>query len=479
MDHNDDTPIHFPRVTGYRVAEGRRAVVVQAPTKPRHPLLMRIDEAVDEIAHRAQWLSGTSWRVIGGIATATAVACAAVVVSFGGHGEDARAATAASEISVQSIASAYPTGRDRILVGPDGSLRTALFRAAVAPGDVDRIVAETTQAGMGERIPAGRAIDLVFAGRTADDAYRAVQAVSFSPRMDLSITMARVDGQLVGRAVPVAVDHTPLRVYGTFGPDARASLVGAGLTAEDADEYLTVLAGHVDVRTLVQGDRFDAIVEQDVSAAGERRLGGLMYAGLYQSNGIDLKLSQWTLKGRLRWYDAEEAAQSHDNVQRPVPGVVSSNYGSRFHPILGYTRMHKGLDFKAGYGTPILAVQTGWVRSAGWNSGGYGNQVELTHGAGLATTYSHMSQVVARQGTLVKQGDVIGYVGATGLATGPHLHYELHQNGYAIDPTTVKFTVGPQLRGTDLAGYQARLNALLAVPVGHGAFRPTVLASRN
>lgn len=474
-----DTPIHFPRVTGYRVADGRRALVAQ-PSKPvRHPLLKRIDAVVDDVAHRAQWLGGTSWRVIGGIATCTLAICAGVVVSFGGSAQDARAADGLTGMDAATISSTYPTGRDRILVGPDGSLRAALFRAAVAPGDIDRIIAETTQAGMGEKVAAGRPIDLVFAGRTADDAYRALQAVSFSPRMDISISLGRVDGQLIGRAVTVPIDHTPLRVYGTFGADARASLIGAGLTSPAADEYLRVLAGHVDVRTLVQGDRFDAVVEQDVAPSGEKHLGGLMYAGLYQGNGIDLQLSQWTLNGKLRWYDAEEATQSHDNVQRPVPGVVSSNYGSRFHPILGYTRMHKGLDFKAGYGTPILAVQTGWVRAAGWNSGGYGNQVELTHGAGLATTYSHMSQVVARQGTLVRQGDVIGYVGATGLATGPHLHYELHQNGYAIDPSSVRFTVGPQLRGVDLAGYQARLNALLAVPVGHGSFQATRLASRG
>lgn len=478
MTHADETPVHFPRVTGYRVAAGRREIVPVAVAGPRSPFMRRLDGIVDDLAQRAQWLGGTSWKVLGGIATGTVALCAGVVIAFGGRGESANAAVSAT-MAANTISAAYPTGRDRILIGPDGSLRNALFKAAVAPGDIDRIVAETTQAGMGERVSPGRPVDLVFAGRTADDAYRSLQAVSFSPRIDIAVTLSRVDGQLVGGATQVAVDRTPLRLYGSFGPDVRRSLIAAGAPAAAADEYLTILAGHVDVRTIVQGDRFDLVMEQEAAASGERHVGNVMYAGLYQANGIDLKLSQWTLKGRLRWYDAEEAAQSHDNIQRPVPGVVSSNYGSRFHPILGYTRMHKGLDFKAGYGTPILAVQTGWVRTAGRGSSGYGNQVVLTHGAGLSTTYSHMSQVVARTGTLVQQGDVIGYVGATGLATGPHLHYELHQNGVAIDPTTVKFTVGPQLRGADLAGYQARLNALLAVPVGHNGFAPVRMASRN
>jgi len=478
MDTVGQTQIEFPRVTGYRVAEGRRVAAsfedhstktIARRTAPRRTL----DKAARRASDRLQVLSETSWRVIGGIMTGTVALCAGVVVAFGSGGQKASATVVHPGSSY--ISAAYPSGRDRIVVGRDGSLRTALFRAAVAPGDIDRIIGEATTAGVGERLAPGSTMDLVFAGRTTDDAYRSVQSASFQPRLDLVVNLARVDGQLVGRTVQVAVDHTPLRVYGTFGQNLRASLTTAGLPNAAVDEYMRVLAAHVDIGTIGAGDRYDVIVQQDAAATGQRLVGGLMYAGLYQSNGMDLQLSQWTLGGKLRWFDAEEAAQSHDNIQRPVPGIVSSNYGSRMHPILGYTRMHKGLDFKAGYGTPILAAQTGWVRHAGWGNG-YGQQVELTHGAGLSTTYSHMSQIVARQGTLVQQGQVIGYVGATGLATGPHLHYELHQNGVAIDPSTVKFTVGPQLRGQDLAGYKARLNALLAV---HAAARPAQqLASR-
>lgn len=465
-----DAQYQFPRVTGYRVSEGRR-LTTHAPAAPRRDgIPARI---VDVAARRTAPLSGTSWRIIGGLITGTVAVCAAVVIAFGGGGERANASALPDVAS--RIAAPYPTGRDRIVIGADGSLRNALYRAAVAPGDIDRIVGEATGAGVGERLPVGLDVDLVFAGRTADDAYRAVQTATFQPRLDLGISLSRVDGQLVGRAVRIAVDHTPLRLYGTFGSDIRGTLAAAGIPAPGVDEYMRVLASHVDVSTIRPGDRYDVILQQDASATGRRLVGGLMYAGLYQATGVDLQLSQWTLGGKLQWFDAEEAAQSHDNIQRPVPGVVSSNYGNRFHPILGYTRMHKGLDFKAGYGTPILAVQTGWVRRAGWGNG-YGNQVELVHGAGLSTTYSHMSQIVARSGTLVQQGQVIGYVGATGLATGPHLHYELHQNGVAIDPSTIKFTVGPQLRGRDLAGYQARLAALLAVRQSQPATQ--LLASR-
>lgn len=466
MTDVDQTQMNFPRVTGYRVVGGQRLSPSREVTKVQSPLRARADRIRDGVADAAsihlQWLGGTSWKFLGGILAGTTILCGGVVLAFGGRAVEA---SAMSGFDVAGrISSAYPTDRDRVLIGRDGDLRAALFRAAVAPGDIDRLVAENTAAGGAEKLLPGTPVDLVFAGRTADDAYRSLQSATFQPHFESIVQLARVDGQLVGKARRIAVDHTPLRIYGTFGGDTRASLLGAGLPAYAADEYMKVLAQHVDTSTIVSGNRFDVIVEQDTSELGQRRTGKLMYAGLYQGNGIDLQLSQWTLNGKLQWFDAEEAAQSHDNIQRPVPGIVSSNYGQRHHPILGYTRMHKGMDFKAGYGTPILAVQTGWVRKAGWNSGGYGNQVELTHGAGLSTTYSHMSQVVTRAGQLVQQGQVIGYVGSTGLSTGPHLHYELHQNGTTIDPSTVKFTVGPQLRGKDLAGYQARLNALLNLP---------------
>jgi murein DD-endopeptidase MepM/ murein hydrolase activator NlpD len=137
----------------------------------------------------------------------------------------------------------------------------------------------------------------------------------------------------------------------------------------------------------------------------------------------------------------------------------------RRHPILGYSRMHKGMDFRAGYGTPILAATDGRVAAAGW-AGGYGNQVRIAHSGGLVTSYSHMSRIVARPGTQVRQGQVIGYVGSTGLSTGPHLHYELLKDGVPINPAAVKFVGRAQLDGESLAAFRARLRTLLAVKPG-------------
>lgn len=117
----------------------------------------------------------------------------------------------------------------------------------------------------------------------------------------------------------------------------------------------------------------------------------------------------------------------------PLNGRLSSQYGLRTHPILGGTRFHDGVDLAAPAGTPIRATSDGVVERAAW-TGGYGLMVEVNHGQGTETLYGHMERMAVSAGQSVKKGDVLGYVGSTGLSTGPHLHYEVRQSGHAVNP---------------------------------------------
>ena len=139
----------------------------------------------------------------------------------------------------------------------------------------------------------------------------------------------------------------------------------------------------------------------------------------------------------------------------------------RFHPVLGYSRMHKGADFAAPTGTPILASAAGRVVRAG-RAGGYGNMVEVDHGKGLHTRYAHMSKISVKAGQRVTQGQTIGAVGSTGLATGPHLHYEVWQNGVAANPKATKFAGGSQLAGTELRRFKGEIQRLRNVAEAGG-----------
>jgi murein DD-endopeptidase MepM/ murein hydrolase activator NlpD len=145
-----------------------------------------------------------------------------------------------------------------------------------------------------------------------------------------------------------------------------------------------------------------------------------------------------------------------------VHGRLTSGFGERFHPILGYERFHAGLDLAAAAGTPIVAAADGKVARAGW-TGGYGQLVAIVHAGGIETKYGHMSRIAAYAGEVVHRGDVIGYVGSTGLSTGPHLHFEVLRNGRPVNPKSVaSIGGGPgQLEGAKLVAFQNQLRQLL------------------
>ena len=150
----------------------------------------------------------------------------------------------------------------------------------------------------------------------------------------------------------------------------------------------------------------------------------------------------------------------------PVAGKITSGFGMRFHPILGFTRMHEGIDLSAPWGAPIYAVASGEVSYAGVH-GGHGNYVRLEHSGGLGTGYAHMSRIAVASGTHVRAGQVIGYVGSSGLSTGAHLHYEVYRNGETANPLSVHFAPGSgaKLPGS-LAAFRSQLAKMLTVKPG-------------
>ncbi|MBL4894163.1 MAG: M23 family metallopeptidase [Emcibacter sp.] len=151
-------------------------------------------------------------------------------------------------------------------------------------------------------------------------------------------------------------------------------------------------------------------------------------------------------------------------MRTPIEGArLSSYYGKRKHPVLGYTRMHKGLDFSAPTGTPIMAAGDGIVERAS-RYGSYGNYVRIRHNSTYKTAYAHLSKYGrgVKAGKRVKQGQIIGYVGATGRVTGRHLHYEVIMNGKQVNPLRLKIPTGITLKGKDRKIFQT-----LAGDVGH------------
>ena len=161
--------------------------------------------------------------------------------------------------------------------------------------------------------------------------------------------------------------------------------------------------------------------------------------------------------GKNEYFDAKGNSVRKSLLKTPINGArISSGYGARKHPILGYTKMHKGIDFAAPMGTPIFAAGSGTITYYG-TKGGYGNFVQIRHTPDYSTAYGHASRFVKnlRVGSKVKQGDIVAYVGSTGRSTGPHLHYEIIFKGSPVNPSTVKSTSGLRLAGRELKKFLA------------------------
>ncbi|MBB4837768.1 murein DD-endopeptidase MepM/ murein hydrolase activator NlpD [Sphingomonas kyeonggiensis] len=350
-----------------------------------------------------------------------------------------------------------------------GSLLGSLLRSGVGKTDANMVEQLVTKAVASGDLQPGTMLDLTLGRRVDKSQPRPLEKLAMRARFDLAIEVARNGGALSLKQIPIAIDRTPLRIQGTIGSSLYRSARAAGAPAKAVESYIKTLATRTAVSRLGSDCKFDIIVGQARAATGEVQLGSLMYAGV---NGCASKvqLAPFEQGGKTSWFDGGGKGNSTGAMAMPANGRFSSGFGMRRHPILGYTRMHKGVDIAAPWGSPVFAASDGVVQIAG-RSSGYGNFIKVSHGNGYGTGYGHLSRIYVRSGEHVRRGQRIGAVGNTGLSTGPHLHYELYRNGVAVNPRSVSFNSTQQLTGGDLGAFRAQLGRLLAVPVGHGAVK--------
>ncbi|MCB2089585.1 MAG: M23 family metallopeptidase, partial [Sphingomonadaceae bacterium] len=339
-----------------------------------------------------------------------------------------------------------------------------LQRAGVGSGDAARISELVAGAIPLSDIEPGTQVDIILGRRPQPGASRPLDSLSFRARFDLELAISRAGGALALERRPIRVDETPLRIRGTVGGSLYRSARAAGAPATAVQQYLETVGEHLDLDSALRSsDTFDIIISYRRAATGEVQAGRLLYAGIERDGKPRTQLMRWGSEGRF--FEASGVGEQRNGLLSPVPGSVSSRYGMRRHPILGYRRMHRGQDYRASYGTPIVAVSDGRVSGAG-RMGGCGIAVRLSHGGGLETRYCHMSRLAVRGGQSVRRGQVIGYVGSTGLSTGAHLHYEMYRGGQSVDPASVRYVTRAQLSGEELRAFRASLDKLKTVEPG-------------
>ena len=351
-------------------------------------------------------------------------------------------------------------------IGQGDGFARVLERAGVSREEAGTVASMVSDAVPLGDLNAGTRMDLVLGRRAVKSDPRPLDSLDFRARFDLKLAIARIDGQLRLKRIPIAVDHTPLRIQGRVGSSLYRSARAAGVPGDAIEAFIKAISQKLSMRSIGSDARFDAIVEHARAETGEVKIGGLLFAGITEGRK-KVQMLKWTSGGRDQWYEANGVGETKGVMRQPVLGHLTSSFGMRFHPILGFSRMHQGMDFGAPMGAPIVAATDGIVGFAG-RHGGHGNYVRLNHGGGISTGYAHMSRIIARPGEHVRQGQLIGYVGSTGLSTGPHLHYEVFRNGQPINPASMKFTTVQQLGGRDLANFKAKLNNLLSVRIANG-----------
>ena len=219
---------------------------------------------------------------------------------------------------------------------------------------------------------------------------------------------------------------------------AQEAGIPGSMTMELANIFNWDIDFVLDVKT---GDRFSLVYEEFFYDGKKVKNGAILAAEFTNKGKVYRAVRYVDANGRAEYYTPEGKSMRKRFLRTPVDFKrISSKFGKRFHPILNRMRAHKGVDYAAEYGTPIKAVGDGKVTFIG-KKGGYGNTVEIQHAGRYSTVYAHMKTFKRglRKGSRVEQGDTIGYVGSSGLATGPHLHYEFRVNGIHRNPLTVKF----------------------------------------
>ena len=279
-------------------------------------------------------------------------------------------------------------------------------------------------------------------------------------RVELSLAGDQVVEKVIERPVEVRTAVISGKVGKSLFHSARKLGLSPSVINTLTDE---VFKYDIDFdRDVTSGDRFSVVVEQ-TWREGELIRSGPVTAAVFTAKGKPFTAVRFERDGKGEYFTAEGRPLKKSFIRSPIQYArLSSRFGTRRHPVLGTSRMHKGVDYAARSGTPIMAAGDARVVSAGWQ-GGYGNTVVLDHGKGHTTLYAHMSRTARlRRGERVSQGQVIGYVGSTGLSTGPHLHYEFRVNGVHRNPLQHTMPPPEPLTGTALAQFRQQTAPALA-----------------
>jgi murein DD-endopeptidase MepM/ murein hydrolase activator NlpD len=284
--------------------------------------------------------------------------------------------------------------------------------------------------------------------------------VAMRPQPERDVAVRRdAKGNFKPEEIKYSVNTTLARHAGTIDESLFANGVAAGIPVGILHDLIKAFSYDVDFQRDIQpNDKFEVVFERLYTTDGRLARDGRVLYGELVLRGKKMAFYRYNPpSGEEDYYGLDGQSIVKALLRTPIDGAkISSRFGMRSHPILGFSRLHAGVDFAAPSGTPIYAAGNGTIEFAGVK-GGYGNYVMVRHNSSFSTAYAHLSGFsrASRVGNRVRQGEVIGFVGSTGMSTGPHLHYEVHKGGRPVNPTDVSMPIGPKLAGKDLDKFRA------------------------
>ena len=369
------------------------------------------------------------------------------------HASNLREITETSEFSnltnylISKISSPYV--EISYVIENNDSVEKILNKFRINNTDIKRISAKLKNQKL-TNIYSGRKLSLIF--KKKDDGSNTVISFVYPINKTTSVEIRKSQDDFIVKKNILQLNKKEVVVKKIINNNLYNSAVEAGIEPNIIIEFARIFGFEVDFqRDIRKGDWFEILYEKFEDDNNKvRDTGKIIYASMYV-NGEELNLYNFKFNNLEEYYDIKGKSITKSLMKTPINGArLSSSFGMRKHPILGYNKMHRGTDFAAPSGTPIMASGSGTITRARWCGGG-GNCVKIKHNSTYETIYAHMKAFAKgiKEGKKVKQGQIIGYVGSTGLSTGPHLHYEVIVNGKKVNSQKLKLPSGKILKGEE------------------------------
>ena len=345
------------------------------------------------------------------------------------------------------------------------TLSSALSRVNFNTKNINEIIYSIYELNNGKKILSSLPVNMIIDYSNPSELTGGALKFNYSKTNDVFVWQ-NLQGKYVSQVFlrPTKLEKT--LVKGTIISSLYATALKSGMSENTLLDMISLLGFSIDFqREIRQGDSFQVLYTREIDILNNKiiKTKPISYVSITLS-GKKLNYFNYNDKyGLPQYYDENGKSSKRTIMKTPINGArLSSKYGARKHPVLGYTKMHRGLDFAAPSGTPVFAAGDGVIEKAGWN-GSYGKFIKIRHTSTYKTAYAHLSgfHKNIRVGKRVLQGKTIGYVGTTGRSTGPHLHYEVLRNNKQVNPMNIKLPAGKNIHPSKIKAYKSHIKSII------------------